>query len=361
MILSSRLLRRACLLAFALVVLVVPSFSQGGIEVTDALGRVVRFAAPPQRLTLAGKGSFMIVDAAYMFPTEAQAKIVALAGGRQLSLDWLALIDPTFRQTKTILESQVGPEQIAATKPQAVLLRAVEASKLGPAVERLGIPVVYVELETIVEKYLQDFRIIGQILNTPQRAEALREFYRARVDRISERIRDVRERPSVLVLSYTEQGGTIAFEVPSAAWLQTYMVELAGGNPIWKGAAQAGGWTVVTFEQIAAWNPDQIFVIDYSRDARVTVARLKADPLWQALKAVKANQIFGFPADFYSWDQPDARWLLGLVWLATKIHPQLFGEIKMYDEIRAFFHELYALPDAIITDKILPVLKGDIP
>ena len=357
---SSRLLRLLSVGLFVLA-LVVPGLSQGSLEVTDALGRVVRFEKPPERLTLAGKGSFMLLDAAYLFPSEARQKITAFAGGRQLSLDWLALIDPSWRQTKTLLESQVGPEQIAATKPDAVLLRAVEAAKLGPAVERLGIPVVYVELETIVEKYLQDLKIMGQIMNNPQRAQAVIEFYQSRVQRIGARTRDLQERPRALVLNYTEQGGTIAVEVPSAAWIQTRMVELAGGDPVWKGAAQAGGWTVVTFEQIATWNPDTIFVIDYTKDARAAVARLRGDPLWQVLKAVKTNQIFGFPADFYSWDQPDTRWILGLSWLATKLHPRLFADIAMLSEIRAFFRDLYGLEDATINTKILPILKGDLP
>lgn len=357
--LPSSLVSRLLIGLLVVAALVVGGVSQQAVEITDALGRVVRFEKPPERLTLAGKGSFMLVDAAYMFPTEARQKIAAFAGGRQLSVDWLALLDPTFRQTKAVLEGQVGPEQIAATKPDAVVLRTVEASQLGPAVERLGIPVVYVELETIVEQYLNDFRIIGQIMNNPQRAQALQEFYQARVDRISARIRDLKERPQVLVLNHTERGGTIAFEIPPMSWIQTRMVELAGGAPVWKGAV--GGWTVVTFEQIAAWNPDQIFIISYSGDSRAVAARLRQDPLWQALKAVKTNQIFGFPGDFYSWDQPDTRWILGVSWLATKLHPQLFADIAILSEVRAFFRELYGLTDATIDSQVLTKLKGDIP
>lgn len=349
------------LIGLALVFTVVISgvSQQQGVEVVDALGRVVRFERPPERLTLAGKGSFMLVDAAYLFPAEARQKIVAFAGGRQLSVDWLALLDSSFRQTKAVLEGQVGPEQIAATKPDAVLLRTVESTQLGPGVERLGIPVVYVELETIIEQYLKDFRIIGQVINNPQRAQTLQEFYTARVDRIRARTRDLKEHPRVLVLNYSEQGGTIAFAIPPAEWIQTRLVELAGGTPVWKGAV--GGWTVVTFEQIAAWNPDQVFVISYGGDSRTAAAKLRQDPLWQALKAVKANQVFGFPADFYSWDQPDTRWILGLTWLATKLHPQLFADIAILSEVRAFFRELYGLTDATIDARILPMLKGDIP
>lgn len=332
---------------------------QQGIEVVDALGRVVRFERPPERLTLAGKGSFMLLDAAYLFPTEARQKIVAFAGAAQLSVEWLALLDPTFRQTKILLESQVGPEQIAATKPDAVVLRAVEASKLGPGVERLNIPVVYVELETI-ERYPNDLRILGQVFGNPSRAQELEAFYAERLGRVAQRTREIRERPRVLLLNYSVRGGTVAFEVAPASWMQTQMVERAGGNPIWASTAQPGGWTVVNFEQIAAWNPDIIFVIDYSGDSRGTALKLRQDPLWASLKAVKNNQIYGFPGDFYSWDQPNPRWILGLSWLATKIQPKLFSDIDILSELRAFFR-LYGLSAETIQTKILPVLKGDLP
>lgn len=343
----------------ALAVFVSGASHQPGIEVVDALGRVVRFAQPPERITLAGKGSFMLIDAAYLFPTEARQKITAVSGAAQLSLEWLALLDPTFRQTKTLLEAQVGPEQIAATKPDAVILRAVESAKLGPSVERLGIPVVYVELETI-ERYPNDLRILGQVFGNPQRAEELQAFYTERLGRITARTREIRDRPRVLVLNYSIRGGTVAFEVAPVNWLQTQMVERAGGNPIWTGTAQPGGWTPVNFEQIASWNPDILFIIDYSGDSRAVAAKLRQDPLWAALKAVKNKQLYGFPGDFYSWDQPNPRWIVGLTWIATKIHPKLFTDIDMLSELQAFFG-LYGLSAETIQTKILPVLKGDFP
>lgn len=343
-------------------VLVVGGVSQQVIEITDSLGRVVRFEKPPERLTLAGKGSFMLIDAAYMFPTEARQKVTAFSGAAQLNTEWLTLLDPTFRQTKIILESQVGPEQIAATRPDAVILRVVEATKLGPGVERLGIPVVYVELETI-EKYPNDLRILGQAFANPKRAAELIAFYTEHLGRITQRIQGVREldRPRVLLLQYSDRGGAVALEVPAINWIQTYMVERAGGIPVWKATAQPGGWTIVNFEQIAAWNPDFVFVIDYNGDSRATAAKLRADPLWASLKATKSQQIYGFPQDFYSWDQPDPRWILGLSWLATKIHPRLFADVDMLSELQAFFRQIYGLDALTVQTKVLPMLKGDLP
>ena len=52
--------------------------SSGAVVVTDALGRTVKFDKPPQRIVIAGKAFFMIVDAIYLFP---DARITHHGGG----------------------------------------------------------------------------------------------------------------------------------------------------------------------------------------------------------------------------------------------------------------------------------------
>ena len=34
------------------------------------------------------------------------------------------------------------------------------------------------------------------------------------------------------MIQYSEEGGEVAFEVPPAEWIQTRLVELAGGTPV---------------------------------------------------------------------------------------------------------------------------------
>jgi iron complex transport system substrate-binding protein len=79
------------------------------------------------------------------------------------------------------------------------------------------------------------------------------------------------------------------------------------------------------------------------------------------LQAVQNGELYGFPADFLSWDQPDTRWILGLQWLATKINPELAAQIDIMAEVQSFYSQLYGLDDQTINDQILPQLKGDLP
>jgi len=336
-----------------------PAPAAAQLAVTDALSRSVSFAQPPQRIAVAGKGIFMLADALYMFP-EAKTRVTTLPKGGQSTADFLALVDSGYNQ-KTFFEGDAGPEQIAATQPDAVVLKSVAAEKLGHPLEQLGLPVVYVDLET-PEQYFKDIATLGQLFGNAEQAKTITAFYQSRLDRVSQALQGLADdqKPRVLVLQYSDKGGAVAFNVAPAGWIQTTMVKLAGGQPVWTEAAQGGGWTVVNFEQIAAWNPDKIFVINYTGDVAAAVAKLKADPQWQGLKAVQAGQLYAFPKDYYSWDQPDTRWILGLSWLAKTIHPDRLADLNMTQEISEFYQKLYGLDETAIKGTILPLLTGDI-
>ena len=117
---------------------------------------------------------------------------------------------------------------------------------------------------------------------------------------------------------------------------------------------------MVNLEQIAAWDADKIFIIDYKGDSAQVVERLRADPQWQALKAVKDGEIYGFPADVFSWDQPDPRWILGLTWLAARVHPDRFADMEVGQEAAQFFQEMYGMNPASFQQQIVPTFRGDL-
>jgi iron complex transport system substrate-binding protein len=337
-----------------------PAVGGAGIAVADALGRTVQFTEPPRRIVVAGRSSLTIVETLYLFPQAAE-RLVGLVVGRQRPGDFLRFVDSTF-EAKDVLEVEAGPEQIAPLHPDVVLLRSFMAETLGQPLEQLDIPVVYVDLET-PEQYFRDIVTLGQLFGDHDRVEEIRSFYQARLDRVSEGLQGLTddEKPRVLVVQYTEQGGNVALNIPSATWLQTVEAELAGGFPVWVDASQGGGWTIVNFEQVAAWDPDQIYLISYQVDPMQVVQELAADPRWQALRAVQEGKLYGFAADIFSWDQPDPRWILGVTWLASKIHPDRIADLNLMDEVSRFFGQMYGLDQAAIQAHVLPNLKGSVP
>jgi iron complex transport system substrate-binding protein len=262
---------------------------------------------------------------------------------------------------KTLLARDATAEQVAPLQPDLVILKTYMREKIGMPIETLGIPVIYLDLETPEQFYI-DLRTIGQVFGNSTHAEDLIAMYQANEARISEGLSGLSdsEKPSVLVLEHKDKGGELTFSVPPANYLQTVIVERAGGVPVWKDVITDGGWTVVNLEQIAAWDPQIIFIVDYSGTAVEVVTGLKQDPKWQAMVAGSTGKIYAFPSDFLSWDQPDPRWGLGELWLATRIYPEGFPSVDMMAEVRNFYTNYYGLDEKSINEKILPLLKGDL-
>jgi len=332
----------------------------GPITVTDALGRQVELPALPQRIVVPGKAAWMIGHALYMFP-DVSGRVVALEQRGKSVSTFLPLLDPTFLD-KPHLEQGAAPEQIAGLRPDAILLKSYLANQLGTPLEKLGLPVIAVDLET-PSTFFRDIATMGQLLGNQERAQEITDYYQAKLDYIAAGLEGLKDsdRPTVLMLQYKPQGEDIALQIPSISYMQTIQVETSGGNPIWAEAAEAGGWTTVNFEQIAAWDADIIFVIAFRADAGQVVTHLKSDPMWQALQAVQNEEIYAFPEDLYGWDLPDPRWILGTLWVAGKTHPDRFSDLNMQDEIYEFFGAMYGMDNTAVDQNIMPALTGDVP
>lgn len=333
--------------------------TMGDLTIIDARGKEIKLPGIPQRIVVAGKASFMVIDAVYLFPT-AWARLATIGKEEQGTDAFLQAIDPGYA-SKTVLGREAGPEQIAAAKPDVVLLKKASAENLGKALEALGIPVVCVDFET-PDQYDRDLAILGHLFGQEARANELGTLIHERLTRIEKVLAGLDEasKPSVLLIYYSVRDGTVAVNVPPKTWMQTLLVKMAGGRPVWEGAQLGQGWTKVGFEQIAAWDPDQVFVVSYFVDTAKVMAELAADKRWQALRAVGAKKIWAFPGDLISWDQPDPRWMLGVTWLATKIHPERFTGVDMTAEASDFFKTFYGLDSTVMKSVIIPKMHGDL-
>lgn len=329
------------------------------ITVIDALEREVTLPSPPERIIAAGRATTMVINALYLFP-EAQERLVTFESRSQRGFDFYSIIQPKFEELE-LLERNAGPEQIVPFQPDLVVLKSYMADSLGAALEEIDIPLIYVDFET-PEQFERDIDILGTALGNTDRAREINAYYDTQLEMIASKLENVPEvdKPEVLLLQYSDEEGEIAFEVPSVSWLQTELVTLAGGIPAWSEAAQAGGWTVVGFEQIAVWNPEKIFVIDYDEDPAAAVESLKQNPNWMALDAVQQDEIYGFPGDFWSWDQPDPRWILGLTWMFTKIHPDITTDIDLRQEVLDFYTQMYGLTPEVVEAEILPLIQSSL-
>lgn len=329
--------------------------------VTDELGRSVAFDAVPSRIVLAGRGTVLLVDAAYLFPGVGD-RVIGVAATDQGLGDVLPVLDPSSAR-KVRFPNDAGAEQIAGARPDLVILKTYSKERVGDALERAGIPVLYLDLESS-EIFYEDVRTLGDVLRQPERAATIIGWYQSRVAAVTAAVAAGTAgaaRPSVLVVQATRKDADLAVTVPPAGWIQAWMIETAGGTPVWAAENRTTGWLKVGIEQVASWDPDRVLVVSYASSAVEAARRLSGVPAWQATRAGRAGAIRPFPADLLSWDQSDARWILGLEWLAATIHADRFPGFDLAAEVTAFYRDLYGLDRAAIESLILPRLAPAIP
>jgi iron complex transport system substrate-binding protein len=312
------------------------------------------------RVITCSKAHFLILDALYMFP-EAAESVVAFGRNAQVGGSFISLLDPRAAE-RAVLAPDPGVEEILALEPDTVVLKSYLKGELGHRLEELNVSVLYLDLEN-PEQFHRDIAAIGELFGNPERAEALNRYFAEGFQAIVSLTREIPEadKPGILLLFYNMRSGTASFNVPPKQWLQTSLVRWAGGNPVWFETAAGSGWQQISFEQIAAWDPDKILLVSYHTPVDEAKATLLADPKWLELEAVRRDGLLAFPADFLSWDQPDPRWILGLYWLASKLHPQLLPSEEVEKKVGEFYGFVYGLPEELIRREILPIIRGDYP
>lgn len=313
-------------------------------------------AQVPGRVVMGGKAVTMVADVVYAFPT-ARSRVVAVGGTDQGLGVFLSTVDPGFSGLPSF-DRQAGVEVYASYRPDIVILKSSLKASLGSGLETLGIKTAYLSLES-PEDFYTDITAVGSLFGAPGRAKELSDYYRGIVDTaqrasLAAIAAPGAVRPRVLVAQAVGDG----FEVPPDSWIQTRLVELAGGTPVWKGANPGSGWAKAGPEQVAAWNPDVFIIISYKEKASAVAARTAADPRFAGLRAAKAGRIVGFPQDFLSWDQPDTRWGMGLLWLTDTLFPGSIPGYSMETEARRFFSLFYGFGEPAFNAQVLPRMGG---
>ncbi|MFA6505637.1 MAG: ABC transporter substrate-binding protein [Treponemataceae bacterium] len=310
-------------------------------------------AGLPSRVVLGGRAVIMVADAVYAFPSVVD-RVLSVAGTDQGLGAFLGALDPSFVK-KPALDRSATAESFAALKPDLVILKSMMKGSLGKSLEALSLRTLYLDLET-PEDYFRDLAALGKTFGDEKRADALISYYRSLV---ADTVRRVSGQPKPRTLLVQAASGAGLWEAPPAAWMQTTLVKMAGGDPVWVGATPGNGWTRLNVEQIAAWNPEVVIVVSYREDSAKSASAFKTDPRFANLSAVKASHVFAMPQDFYSWDQPDTRWVLGLRRIGAFLHPSSFFNADAGGEAKEFFRILYGIDKMKFESVIAPRLKGD--
>lgn len=117
-------------------------------------------------------------------------------------------------------------------------------------------------------------------------------------------------------------------------------------------AANRGGGSEVSMEQIIGWQPDYILV-----DGAQLAGEIKEDPAWSALEAVKEGRILVIPSAPYGFlaDPPSVNRYAGLAWLGPLFYPEVYGT-DAQEAVANFFQLFYGID--LEGDELAAILDG---
>jgi iron complex transport system substrate-binding protein len=67
------------------------------------------------------------------------------------------------------------------------------------------------------------------------------------------------------------------------------------------------------------------------------VAELTSRPVWSVIKAVTSGRVYVNPSGVFPWDRYGPEAALQLVWAGKMLHPDLFPDMDLRAETRAFY------------------------
>ncbi|MFG1173388.1 ABC transporter substrate-binding protein [Erwiniaceae bacterium CAU 1747] len=259
---------------------------------------------------------------------------------------------PTFGGTK---DGTFNVEQALTLKPDLVLMNleskaATDESKLTEKLDKLGIPVVFIDFrEKPFENAEKSIRIMGQLLGKTERAEEIIAFRQQQIDIVINRLKNFTgKRPKVML----DRAGGYTEECCMSFGDENFgrMVEVAGGSNMAKGLIP-GTFGTLNPEQIIAARPDVVIVTganwkNYNTaggwvgvgpgadiaEATKRLTALMARPAFRTLPVATNGNAHAIWHQFY--DSPYQ--FVAIQAIAKWLHPELFRDIDPDATFREF-------------------------
>ena len=105
----------------------------------------------------------------------------------------------------------------------------------------------------------------------------------------------------------------------------------------------------VNLEQIYAWNPDMIFISNFTTAMPDDLYNNTFGAYdWSGISAVADKKVFKMPLGIYRSYTPGVDSPVTMLWFAKTIYPELFDDIDLYQETKDYYAEVF---NVTLTDK----------
>jgi iron complex transport system substrate-binding protein len=311
---------------------------------TDMIGRQVEVPAKPQRV---------ITDRILPFPStyfvgvrSNMSEVVAMHPASKSAAvnSMLNIMAPDIAKASTGIFNGDTPniEEIMNLRPDLVFAFADLEGALVPyetaGITALGIRAASAAGGDSIETLRGWFEVLAYTGGDKARMDAIIEEGNAAKKMIADTLsKSAAPKPSAIFI-FSTSGNNL--EIAGGNFFSEYWLKNSGADD--PAARAFKGRKVVNMEQLYEWNPDIIYITNFTPlqpDDIYQNTAIGQD--WRSLKAVRNKRVHKVPLGIYRWFPPSGDTPLMLKWLAQKNHPDLFT-YSIESEIKGYYKKHYA-------------------
>lgn len=314
--------------------------------IQDQLGRDVTIPEDVDRVVV---GGILPYFSTWFVATNSTKEIVGMHPNsyNAASNSMLAKMSPDVLKASTdfIQNGELNVEELMNVDPQ-VYFEIANDTKSIEKLDEAGISTVALQTVEVadanpVETFNSWLKVTAEIKggDALDRADKYVDNVTNVQKEIDTKLKNVEKegKPRVLVL---HQHSDKSIVVAGQNLWGEYWVNQTGGYDIVSGDG-VQGQKEVNMEQIYKWNPDIIYITNFTETQPEDLFNNKISGQdWSDVKAVQDKKVYKIPLGIYRWFPPSGDAPLMLKWMANHNQPELF-DYDMNDEIKTYYKDFY--------------------
>lgn len=205
--------------------------------------------------------------------------------------------------------------------------------------EEAGLPVIYVDLDT-VDGTKEGIQIIGDVIGAPNQAQKCVNYISEKEKLVTERLSDATDAAFTAYYSRAKYAESNLLTTYAASHIYSNWIGFSGGTVITKDMelAETKGGVTINGEELISADPDVIFIGGYYRnDVYQTAMSGEYSGL---LSAIREKRMYLVPTSVTDWSVGSCELGLVTLWCAQQVAPDLFADVDMVQEIILFYKEI---------------------
>lgn len=182
--------------------------------------------------------------------------------------------------------------------------------------------------------------LMEEVLQKKSAAIGIVEYGRSVEAEIAKRVKNIpgeKRKKALIVNNYTDS----ALTAGGRRTFGTYWCDATGSVNV----ALKAEKNLINMEQVYEWAPDTIFLTTFTAVMPDDLYNNTAAPGhdWSSVPAVMERACYKFPLGMHRWWPPSTDTPLALLWVAKNTYPELFENINIPEETKAYYKRFYGM------------------